>query len=48
MDEKKQALLVLDMMNEIVRAAASPERHEAAILVLDGVAEITTSTEVFG
>ena len=47
MDEKKQALLVLDMMNEIVRAA-SPERHEAAILVLDGVAEITTSTEVFG
>jgi nicotinamidase-related amidase len=28
-------------------AAASQERHEAAILVLDGVAEITTSTEVF-
>jgi len=29
-------------------AAASQERHEAAIVVLDGVAEITTSTEVFG
>lgn len=28
-------------------AAASQERHEAAILVLNGVAEITTSTEVF-
>ncbi len=28
-------------------AAASQERHEAAIVVLDGVAEITTSTEVF-
>ena len=29
-------------------AAASRERHEAAILVLDGVAEIAISTEVFG
>jgi nicotinamidase-related amidase len=28
-------------------AAASQERHEAAIVVLDGVAEITTSTKVF-
>ena len=28
-------------------AAASQERHEAAIVVLDGVAEITSSSEVF-
>ncbi len=29
-------------------AAASPERHDAAIIVLDGVAEITDSNSVFG